>query len=299
MSIRNLLALTAMLAASAAMAQSPAPTSKPANDATKSPTTSPATAPAEDKPAKVVSVSGRAQKLLAGQDKWENLAAGDLLDKHTVIRTGLRSRVVLKFQDRAEVIIEDATKVGISEFLQSGNKVRARLGLKYGSLHVDVPKQNGPTDFSVSTPVATLSIRGTAGNIDFFSDSGLHLYSVHGTWRLSHGLLFLDVDGGESTTGTFTPDLELVLLDSSTFPGDFFGGTDGSERTFVLTTAGGGGNRGVIIITGSLDTNTLTTPTGNSSTPPAILVPGGGIIIGGANTNTANARRTKIGPKPH
>ncbi len=295
MAIRNLSAFAALCVASAALAQGPAPASKPSGDTA-------ASAPAQDKPAKVVSVSGRAQKLLPGQEKWKDLAAGDLLDRHTIIRTGLRSRVVLKFQDRAEVIIEDATKVGISEFLQTGQRVKAKLGLKYGSLHVDVPKQNGPTDFSVSTPVATLSIRGTSGEIDFFSDSGLHLYSERGTWRIQNGLLYLDVGPGESGTGTFDQNLELIVLDLSTFLGDFFSGTDASERHFILT-IGDITGRGTIIITGSLNTNTLTTPTGGFTLPPGvILVPGGNINIGDATTGTTHysvraAKTTVSSPK--
>ena len=290
---RNLLALAVMCVSTAALADGPATTGKaPVNSAG-----SPTTAPAEDRPAKVLSVSGRAQKLLAGQgqDKWQDLAVGDLLDKQTIIRTGLRSRVVLKFQDRAEVIIEDATKVGISEFLQSGKQVQAKLGLKYGSIHVDVPKESGPTDFSVSTPVATLSIRGTAGGINFSSDTGMHLSSERGTWRAVSGNRHRDVGAGQSTTGTLVPHLELVQTNRSTSPGDFFGGTDSAEKNFIQNAGNGG--RAVIIITGSSSTNTQTTPTGNSTQPPEIEVPGGDIDIGGGSTAAAKAPKTKV-PAP-
>jgi hypothetical protein len=280
------MALAAICVSAVAMADGPVSTAK----APGNPTSSPATAPAEDRPAKVLSVSGRAQKLLAGQgqDKWQDLVAGDLLDKHTVIRTGLRSRVVLKFQDRAEVIIEDATKIGISEFLQAGPQVQAKIGLKYGSIHVDVPKDNGPTDFSVSTPVATLSIRGTAGAIDFSSDTGLHLSSERGVWRAVSGRHHRDVGAGQSTTGTLTPHLELVQTNRSTSLGDFFGGTDSAERNFLQNNGNTG--RGVIIITGSSSTNTQTTPTGNSTSPPKIEVPGGDIDIGGGTPSVGVAK---------
>jgi hypothetical protein len=275
MFIKNMLALAALCVASAAMAQSPAPAGKAPGAAASSPTT----APAQSKTATVASVSGRAQKLQAGQEKWQDIAAGDQLDNHTVIRTGLRSRVVLKFQDRAEVVIEDATKVGISEFLQTGKQVRAQVGLKYGSIHVDVPKQNGPTDFSVSTPVATLSIRGTAGEITFSSDAGLHLFSEHGHWHASHYPHDSDVGPGQGFTGTFPPYLELVEYNRDTFLGDFFGGTDPAERHFLVTFGNGG--RAVIIFTGGPHTNNLTTPSGNNVPPGEIQVPGGGINIGG------------------
>ena len=145
--------------------------------------------------------------------------------------------------DNFTLIADDLMRVRqYNEVLRGhlGDVTTTKLGLKYGSIHVDVPKQSGPTDFSVSTPVATLSIRGTAGDIDFFSDTGLHLFSERGTWHIANGLLYLDVGPGQGTTGTFTPHLDLVVLDRSTFPGDFFSGTDTSERHFVLTTASGG-----------------------------------------------------------
>jgi hypothetical protein len=272
---RNLMALAAMCVTAVAAAQSPAPAGKAAGAAASSPTT----APADSKSATVASVSGRAQKLQAGQEKWQDIVAGDLLDNHTVIRTGLRSRVVLKFQDRAEVVIEDATKVGISEFLQTGKQVRAEVGLKYGSIHVDVPKQNGPTDFSVSTPVATLSIRGTAGEISFSADAGLHLFSEHGVWHAAHHPHHANVGPGEHFVGTFVPYLELVEYNRDTFLGDFFAGTDPAERNFLLTVGNNG--RAVIIITCGPHTNSLTIPSGNSAPPGNIRVPGGGINIGG------------------
>jgi hypothetical protein len=273
---KNLLALMAALCVTAAaMAQTPAPAGKAPAAAASAPTT----APADSKAATVASVSGRAQKLQAGQEKWQDIAAGDQLDQQTVIRTGLRSRVVLKFQDRAEVVVEDATKVGISEFLQTGTRVRAQVGLKYGSIHVDVPKQNGPTDFSVSTPVATLSIRGTAGEITFSSDAGLHLFSEHGIWHAAHRPHHANVGPGEHFVGTFIPYLELVEYDRDTFLGDFFAGIDPAERNFLATVGNNG--RAVIIITCGSRTNYLTVPSGNNVPPGEIRVPGGGINIGG------------------
>lgn len=266
--------LIAMVCGLTVAAWAAGPTSAPANDK------SAATAPAEAQQAKVVSVTGRAQKLVAtgGADKWQDLRAGDMLDAKTIIRTGLRTRVVLKFQDRAEVVVEDATKVGISEFLRRGEKVQTQLGLKYGSIKVDVPKSKNPTDFSVSTPVATLSIRGTAGDINFHADSGLHLHSWRGFWTVAGGNRHRNVGAGEDTTGTLIPNLELVEYNQNTFQGDFFGGVDPAERSFLINNGTG---RGVIVITNNPGTNNQTTPGGSSGgSGGSIHVPGGDIDIG-------------------
>jgi len=136
----------------------------------KAPTTG--TGPADDgKPATpmkatVVSVSGPAQKsAVAGKDsKWLPLKKGDVLSDMTIVRTGMRSKVVLEFADRARITINSATKFGIGEVRRKGNLVKARLGLKYGTIRAKVDVTKGPNDFRIRTPVATLSVRGcTAG----------------------------------------------------------------------------------------------------------------------------------------
>ncbi len=147
---------------------------------------------------------------------------------------------------------------------------------------MDVPKAGGPTDFSVSTPVATLSIRGTAGQIGYCGDSGMQLESFRGIWNLNNNdNLGLNIGPGENTNGLFTPYFQLLAYQWLVFPGDFFGGTTPSEWFFVQTVGSG---RGVILLTTTTTTNDLTNPTVTNDTLPqgTITVPGGIITIGGS-----------------
>ena len=173
---------------------------------------------AAEKPAQVtvVSVSGPAQKLVANGDKptWQPLKAGDKLSELTVIRTGLRAKVELNFADEGKVVIDRATKIGIREFRTKGKRINARLGLKYGTVRASVQKRADPNKFEVTTPVATLTVRGTGGHIGFAGDSGLGMVSTVGPWDLNSALASHSVGAGEGTktlTGSFTPSMQLLL----------------------------------------------------------------------------------------
>ena len=160
--------------------------------------------------ATVVTVTGQAEKMLAGKDqKWTGLKAGEKLDELTVIRTGLRSKVVLEFEDRGRTTVGSGTKVGIAQFTKEGNLVRTHLGLKYGTLKVAVDSTRGPNDAKVTTPVATLSVRGTSGEIGF-GGNRIVLRGQTGTWRVASGVRTRNVVAGESTDGNLTPPIQLI-----------------------------------------------------------------------------------------
>lgn len=133
----------------------------------------------------VVSVSGSAQKMLssAPEPKWEPLKAGDRLDEMTVIRTGLRSKVVLNLADRGEVDVESATKVGIAELRKSGQQVSAAIGLKYGMVRATVESARGPNDVRIATPTATLAVRHSKANVAF-TEVGMGLQVQQSPWRV-------------------------------------------------------------------------------------------------------------------
>ena len=174
--------------------------------------------PAQKLQATVVKVTGQAEKLIAGQtDKWQALKAGDKLDELSVIRTGLRSSVALKFADRGQTTVHSATKVGIAEFHKKGGLVTTRLGLKYGSLSVAVDSTRGPNDAKVATPVATLSVRGTKGGISYAGGKGVILLGEAGTWNVVADGRSRNVAAGESTDGNLTPSIDLAKQGRDSF----------------------------------------------------------------------------------
>ena len=145
--------------------------------------------PPKDDAIVVTAVTGQAQQRLMSdaKAKWETVKVGDVLNNLTVIRTGFGSRVVLRLGDRGLVTIKSATKTGIREYSKRGNVVRMRLGLKYGSMRASVDSSRGANDLRVTTPVATLSVRGSGGGIGYWGDKQLGFYDDHGNWTADFG----------------------------------------------------------------------------------------------------------------
>lgn len=260
--MRYLIALTiSMLLTGIASAQAPAPTDAPATPATPSAaadSSSPDAGgdaqpaaddaqPAADDTVKltvtVISVKGAAQQRSVADDtgKWLALAVGDELSEMTVIRTGLGAMVVLKMADRGEITIRSATKIGIASFREDADeKVTTRMGIKYGSIHARVDSSKGANDFEIRTPVATLSVRGTGGDVGF-SYRGLGLNGTEGTWNNSTPNGDTQVGAGETSDENGTPSGDLSDASRHIQTGDTFGGLSDEENANRNNTGGRGG----------------------------------------------------------
>jgi len=75
----------------------------------------------------VKSISGIAQRRAGNvkNSKWVQMKIGDIVPEHSLIRTGLGGKVVLKFADRGDITIKSGTKIGIGK---NGKGVKARPG---------------------------------------------------------------------------------------------------------------------------------------------------------------------------
>jgi len=165
----------------------PAPEPKPAADE------KPATQPAKPKEDTIIvtAVTGLAQSRVSSDAKaqWQRVTVGDILTDLTVIRTGLGTTVVVRLGDRGEVTIKSGTKVGIKEFSKKAGLASVRLGLKYGAMRARVDSSKGKkNDFRVSTPVATLSVRGSSGQLGFSGDMGFGFHVAAGNWHADFGM---------------------------------------------------------------------------------------------------------------
>ena len=241
--------VTALLAATALGAPAADKTPPKAPAAASAPATrAAAPAPAELE-ATVVSVTGPAQKLAAGKGerKWQPIKAGDKLGPLTVVRTGLGAKVVLKFADRGEVIVNNATKIGIGELRRQGQKVSADVGLKYGTIRASVEAERGQSNFRISTPVATLSVRGSTADVAAMGDSPNVINVTTGLWPLLRKLALAEGDEGAAeliaqsgemagTSGDMPIVLALKLRAALLF--DAFGVTTSEQKSLIQNYAG-------------------------------------------------------------
>jgi len=195
----------------------------------------------------VQEVKGAAQRLLPGtKSKWVPLKVGDRLDELTVIRTGLGARVVLRFADNSQVVINRATKMGIREFRKEGDVTKTRLGLKYGSIRAKVEKARGPSDFRVTTPVATLAVAGTSGEVAYMGDFGFNLKGKTGSWQARVGRKLRQIQELETLDSTLALYVDMVKSKMLPKLGDMFGGLTGRERLSMRDNSGGRGAIGFL-----------------------------------------------------
>lgn len=162
MSVRSLgLGMVAVLVAGAAWGQQgSATTTAPAASSTAT------TAPADRQPvtARVLEVRGEAQHAALDSETWRPCQVGDEYPENTILRTGVRSGLKLQLgsDDSFTVVaVDSASRVIISELAVTSDSKRVRIGVGYGRVRAGVVEGALRSDFTVDSPVATLSKRGT------------------------------------------------------------------------------------------------------------------------------------------
>lgn len=200
----------------------------------------------------VVSVKGQCERLVADANApiWASLVEGEELGQLAIIRTGLRSEVVLQFDRQAKVTIRSSTKMGISEFYKDGKTFRTQLGLSRGSIHVSVDSSRAPNDFRVQTPVALLSVTGTSGEIGYTADAGVQLRGETGTWRVMAAGRKRNVKAGETTDDKLTPSIEREKTKRQVLIGDAYGGLSEADKRELRYNGDG---RGALRFSGGVD----------------------------------------------
>lgn len=114
--------------------------------------------------ARVIDVVGDAQHAPRGSADWRPCQVGDQYDEMTKIRTGIRSAVKLQVGDEepyTAILIESVGLTELSEAYSTAQTKRVRVGLRYGKIRAGVAESGLKSDFTVDSPVATLSKRGT------------------------------------------------------------------------------------------------------------------------------------------
>lgn len=159
--MRTTIIATAILSlASLLWAQTPA--TAPADTAT--PSTQPA-AIDEAFQATATKVVGTVLYAMAGPDgkpgEFKPVHEGDKLPAGAIIQTRLRSKVMLAFGPDTVVLIDRVTMASIDQFHRTGDTKKVQLGLGHGLIRAAAVETTLRSDMTISSPVATLSKRGT------------------------------------------------------------------------------------------------------------------------------------------
>jgi hypothetical protein len=126
-------------------------------------------------------VNGTVEIRAPGSAGWTNAAAGDRIEKNTLISTGFKSNAVILLGNTV-IMVRPLTRLSLEEIARNQNNEQVNLYLGTGRVRVEVnPPSGGKTDFTVRSPIATASVRGTSFEFDTENlrvDEGQVQYSI-------------------------------------------------------------------------------------------------------------------------
>ncbi|MGI5173005.1 FecR domain-containing protein [Treponema sp. OMZ 840] len=127
----------------------------------------------------VVSVVGKAEMQTA--KGWESIQAGTKIGTGTMISTGFKSQAVLEI-GKSTVTVQPLSRLTVEQLTERADADVSKIYLDAGSLKANVKAaENKRVGFTVKSPVATASVRGTSGTIDAFGS----LVSTSGIWAFA------------------------------------------------------------------------------------------------------------------
>jgi hypothetical protein len=118
--------------------------------------------------AKITEVTGKhVQYSLDGGKTWQAAQKGVKLNQGDSIRTGFASSCELSFAAHTVVQIQPLSAIKVSEYTSTVSSAKVQTNLHYGAVRCGVMKGRIKADTRISTPVSTLSIRGTLVSVDY------------------------------------------------------------------------------------------------------------------------------------
>ncbi|WP_428770680.1 FecR domain-containing protein [Treponema sp. HNW] len=131
--------------------------------------------------ATVVSVLGKAEVQTA--KGWEPMKTGEKIAEGAVISTGFKSQAVLEI-GKSKITVQPLSRLTVEQLTARPDSDHSKVYLDAGSIKADIKAaENKRVGFTVKSPVATASVRGTAGTIDAFGT----LESTSGIWAVVPG----------------------------------------------------------------------------------------------------------------
>jgi hypothetical protein len=137
---------------------------------------------AQEGQAVILEARGTVEIQDGGLAEWRAAAPGDTFGKNAVISTGFRSTALIALGD-SRLSVRPLTRLTLEELVQRDTAEEVSLHLRTGRIRAEVrPPSGGRTDFTVRSPVATASVRGTSFEFDT-----RHLYVNDGRVLLEGG----------------------------------------------------------------------------------------------------------------
>ncbi|MFO0839517.1 MAG: hypothetical protein U1D55_13455 [Phycisphaerae bacterium] len=129
-----------------------------------SPPTSAPVSPGQPIRARVIELKGEVEHAALASREWAACKVDDEYPPETKIRTGLRASIKLQIGNEepyTAMVIESVGLTVLSEAYKTPDSKVVRVGVGYGKIRAGVAEGGLKSNFTVDSPVATLSKRGT------------------------------------------------------------------------------------------------------------------------------------------
>ena len=162
-----------------------------------------ATLPVAALEGQVVTVNGKVEIQDAG-GAWKALKAGDPLTAGSMISTGFKSEATVKL-GASILTIKPLTRLTLTQLVEKEDTVKTELYLEVGNVKAEVNSLNNKKNgFTVKSPVATASVRGT-------------IFELGDDLVVTRGKVLLETPIGRTSMGLQGVKL-LIVGDSITSP---------------------------------------------------------------------------------
>jgi hypothetical protein len=181
-------------------------------------------------------INGTVEVKAPGSTAWVSAAVGDRVENRTVISTGFKSTAALVVGNSV-ITVRPVTRLTLEEMVRSREGEQVSLRLQTGRIRADVkPPVEGNIAFTVRSPIATASVRGTSfefdtetlrvaeGRVAYSLDNGRGVYVAAG------GMSYVD-ETGNTVVDPF--DAAVELLTPAPPPGSGSGGPMGDTAPAV------------------------------------------------------------------
>jgi hypothetical protein len=110
--------------------------------------------------------TGEVEIKLAGTNNFVPAKVGDVVALNTIVSTGFRSTAVIEIGSSV-IAVRALTRLSLAEIQSSQGTETVNVDLQAGRVRVDVaPPAGTRADFTVQSPSATASVRGTSFEFD-------------------------------------------------------------------------------------------------------------------------------------
>jgi hypothetical protein len=111
-------------------------------------------------------INGTVEFKAPGAADWSPAQQGQRITQDTVISTGFKSSALITIGN-STLSVQPLTRLSLAELVRAGDGEKVDINLRAGRVRANVrPPAGGTTNFTVRSPSATASVRGTTFEFD-------------------------------------------------------------------------------------------------------------------------------------